>query len=123
MSFVEIIEKYPNWANYITISKSGKLWFQKYKHIFVIDEQYDYSNIYETYDYIRGFLLANNFYETSMYFIYNIDDNIIGITCYSGVYYIMCGYTKYDSGDSEKLIEIIKKKLNINDSVNKLVEL
>lgn len=38
MGFGEIIEKYPNWANYIT-EESGLFRFKKYNHSFMINEQ------------------------------------------------------------------------------------
>jgi len=121
MGFIEIIEKYPNWANYIT-EKSGRFCFKKYNHSFMLNEQYDYSHIYETYDYIREFLLANDFKETGLSFTRFIYPNLIWVSCVKDRYFYS-NMSKYDVFTSDKLIILIKKILNIEDSMNKLVEL
>ena len=121
MSFEEIIEKYPNWAKYIKLDYSGNLCFKKYEHTFVISKFHDYSNIYKTYDYIREFLLANDFFESSTHFINNMGESIIAITCNSGSYFYIGQPSCSGFYNSNELIVLLKKKLNINDSINKLV--
>jgi hypothetical protein len=113
---------YPNWVGYATMDILGGIYITKYTCVLYLNS-INIGNIYETFDYVRGFLLANNFDERSNDFIYKSNGLFIIVKIINGQYYLSRIVAHKTNGHycANELIITIKNILEIDDSMNKLV--
>jgi len=121
MDLVLFNKLYPNWAGHVTMDIFGGFYITKYTCALYLSINID--NIYETFDYVRGFLLANNFDERSNDFIYKSNGLFIIVKIINGHYYLSKIVVHKTNGYyyANELFDTIKNILEIDDSMNKLV--
>lgn len=123
MDLVLFNKLYSNWAGHVTMDILGGIYITKYTYMLSLNSN-NIDSIYETFDYVRGFLLANDFDEEISDFIYKSNGIFIIVKIINGQYYLSRIVAHKTNGYycANELINTIKNILEIDDSMNKLVE-